>query len=76
MIYIILVIGAGDEDEYKKMLNIPFVHVDDVASASIFLFEYPAARGRYICSAVEKTIDKMSEFLSARYPQFQVPPAK
>ncbi|KAM7472108.1 hypothetical protein LguiA_010291 [Lonicera macranthoides] len=63
----------GDEEEYKKMLNTPFVHVDDVASAHIFLLEYPTARGRYICSAAEITIDKMPEFLSARYPQFQVP---
>lgn len=58
------------------MLNTPFAHVDDVAIAHIFLLEFPNARGRYICSAVEITIDKMSEFLSARYPQFQVPPAK
>lgn len=51
--------------------NIPFVHVDDVTNAHIFLLENPNARGRYICSAVEITGEKLAEFLSTPYPEFR-----
>ncbi|KAL0425853.1 UNVERIFIED_CONTAM: Vestitone reductase [Sesamum radiatum] len=62
----------GNEGEIRYCENTPFVHTDDVASAHIFLFEYPEAKGRYICSAVEITVDKLHEFLSTRYPEFKV----
>ncbi|KAG8391665.1 hypothetical protein BUALT_Bualt01G0210900 [Buddleja alternifolia] len=64
---------AGDEENYKFLVSTSFVHVDDVARAHIFLFEYTEAKGRYICSAVDVTIDKLSEFLSARYTKYQTP---
>ncbi|XP_055807202.1 vestitone reductase-like isoform X2 [Solanum dulcamara] len=51
--------------------NIPFVHVDDVTNAHIFLLENSNAKGRYICSAVEITPEKLAEFLLTRYPEFQ-----
>lgn len=47
--------------------------MDDVARAFVHLFELPEAEGRYICSAVEVTIEELSEFLSKRYPQFHIP---
>ncbi|PIN11796.1 Flavonol reductase/cinnamoyl-CoA reductase [Handroanthus impetiginosus] len=62
----------GNENQIKYFETMPFVHTDDVASAHIFLFEYPEAKGRYICSAVEITVDKLIEFVSQRYPQFQI----
>ncbi|KAK4493214.1 hypothetical protein RD792_017916 [Penstemon davidsonii] len=65
----------GDEESYKFLMNTSFVHVDDVARAHIFLFEYPKAKGRYICSAVEVTIDKLCEFISGRYPEYEIPSA-
>ncbi|KAI3444688.1 hypothetical protein Pfo_001353 [Paulownia fortunei] len=65
----------GDQENYKFLVNTSFVHVDDAARAHIHLFEYPDAKGRYICTAVEVTIDKLSEFLSARYPEHQIPTA-
>ncbi|KAA8520512.1 hypothetical protein F0562_014768 [Nyssa sinensis] len=46
--------------------------LDDVASAHIFLLEYPNAKGRFICSSKEMTLHKMSEYLSANYPEFQM----
>lgn len=49
------------------------VHVDDLARAHIFLFEHPEANGRYICAAVDVTKEEMAEFLSARYPEYQIP---
>ncbi|KAK3021184.1 hypothetical protein RJ639_045562 [Escallonia herrerae] len=62
----------GDQDQNKHMSRVDMVHVHDVASAHIFLLEYPNAKGRYICSAVGITIDKMSEFLSVRYPEYHI----
>ncbi|KAK6119389.1 hypothetical protein DH2020_046867 [Rehmannia glutinosa] len=62
----------GNEIQIKYHERTPFVHIDDVASAHIFLFEYPEAKGRYICSAVETTTDNLCEFVSKRYPEFQI----
>ncbi|CAH2056700.1 unnamed protein product, partial [Thlaspi arvense] len=64
---------SRNEDEYQQLFKINMVHVDDVAAAHIFLLHYPEAKGRYICSSVGLTFKKMSEFLSARYPQYSVP---
>ncbi|XP_049402328.1 vestitone reductase-like [Solanum stenotomum] len=52
---------------------IPFVHVDDVARAHIFLLECLKVKGRYVCSCVDLTPDELSQFLRARYPQYQIP---
>lgn len=49
------------------------VHVDDVASAHIFLLNHPDAKGRYICSSTQASLHELSDFLSARYPNFQIP---
>lgn len=62
----------GHEDRFNAS-SIPFVHTDDAARAHIFLFEYPDARGRYICSALQIAINDLYAFLSARYPQYQIP---
>ncbi|XP_059633988.1 vestitone reductase-like isoform X2 [Cornus florida] len=72
-VYTSLAMIFGDKDQYKNLTVAPMVHVDDAASAHIFLLEYPEAKGRYICSAVEITVREMSEFLSARYPEYQIP---
>ncbi|KAL7203695.1 hypothetical protein ACSBR2_016869 [Camellia fascicularis] len=63
----------GKKENCKYLGKIQMVHVDDVADAHIFVFEYPHAKGRYLCSAFDITIDKMFEFLSARYPEYPIP---
>ena len=52
------------------------VHVDDLARAHIFLLEYPNAKGRYICALDYVTIGELSNFLSAKYPEFPIPTAE
>ncbi|KAG5583401.1 hypothetical protein H5410_054028 [Solanum commersonii] len=52
---------------------IALVHVDDVARAHIFLLESTQVKGRYICCNANKTPDELSQFLRARYPQYQIP---
>ncbi|XP_073061319.1 vestitone reductase-like [Primulina eburnea] len=70
---ICLALFFGDQEHYKYIWDTSLVHVDDVARAHIFLFEYPNAKGRYLCSALHVTIHELSKFVSARYPQYQLP---
>ncbi|KAL3517009.1 hypothetical protein ACH5RR_023911 [Cinchona calisaya] len=70
-----MVMIFGQQDRYKYLSKTHFVHTDDLASADIFLFEYPEAKGRNICSGTEITIDKLAECLSARYPEYPIPTA-
>ncbi|KAK7394903.1 hypothetical protein VNO78_15444 [Psophocarpus tetragonolobus] len=49
------------------------VHVDDVARAHIFLLEHPNPKGRYDCSPFIVPIEEISELLSAKYPEYQIP---
>ncbi|KAF5466971.1 hypothetical protein F2P56_016848 [Juglans regia] len=62
-------------DRYHEYLIYSYmVHIDDVAGAHIFLLEHHNAKaGRYICSSVEINIHQLYEFLSSRYPRFQLP---
>lgn len=53
--------------------SISFVHVEDICRAHIFVAENPAASGRYICCAVNTSLVKLAQFLSKRYPQYNVP---
>ena len=64
---------VGDKDQYSYLLNTSMVHVDDLARANIFLLECPTVKGRYICSSEVITLQRMSEFLTERYPEFQIP---
>ena len=63
---------AGD-NLFGYVLQTPMVHVDDVAREHIFLLEHPNLKGRYNCSRVLVTIEKMAEVLSAKYPEFLLP---
>ncbi|XAR54133.1 Vestitone reductase [Bertholletia excelsa] len=74
-IYTALAVFFGDVDQYKHLVRTSMVHVDDVASAHIFLLEQPDVRGRYICSPLEVTVNMISEFLSAKYPEYSIPKA-
>ncbi|KAK4848177.1 hypothetical protein QYF36_010068 [Acer negundo] len=52
---------TGKRDDYKCLFSsYNMVHVDDVASAQIFLLEYPNSKGRYICSSADISIDEIS----------------
>jgi len=48
------------------------VHVDDVCSAHIFLMENPSAHGRHICSPINTSVPQLADYLSKRYPQYNV----
>ncbi|XP_050213366.1 vestitone reductase-like [Mercurialis annua] len=63
----------GKSELYNLLLNTSMVHVDDLASAHIFLLQNGSAKGRHICSSDRITIEEMSAFLSTKYPEFPVP---
>ncbi|KAJ0052976.1 hypothetical protein Pint_00243 [Pistacia integerrima] len=76
-VYIFLTLILGKHDEYKYLFHsYNMVHIDDVASAQIFLLEHPNSTGRYICSSVKLTIDEMFEYFSTKYPEFELPSAE
>ncbi|TYH63178.1 hypothetical protein ES332_D07G172200v1 [Gossypium tomentosum] len=68
-----LALVLGNQSEYSFLLNFSMVHVDDVARAHIFLLEYPDAKGRYNCSSGTISLEKLSEFLGGKYPEFPIP---
>ncbi|KAG4192252.1 hypothetical protein ERO13_A07G145600v2 [Gossypium hirsutum] len=68
-----LALVLGNQSEYSFLLNFSMVHVDDVARAHIFLLEYPDAKGRYNCSSDTISLEKLSEFLGGKYPEFPIP---
>jgi len=51
---------------------ISLVHAEDVASAQIFLMENPSAEGRYICCPINMSVAQLADYLSKRYPQYNV----
>ncbi|KAK6918518.1 NAD-dependent epimerase/dehydratase [Dillenia turbinata] len=57
----------GDKSKYKLLLRAQLVHIEDVVSAHIFLFENASAKGRYICSSHPLPIDEIYGFMD----QFQ-----
>ncbi|KAJ9680794.1 hypothetical protein PVL29_019955 [Vitis rotundifolia] len=72
-VHMTLALIFGNQNHYQYLKNTSMVHVDDVASAFIFLLEYPNAKGRHICSSDIITLNEMSELLSAKYPQLPIP---
>ncbi|WOG91767.1 hypothetical protein DCAR_0311018 [Daucus carota subsp. sativus] len=53
--------------------NLAFVDVRDVASAHVFLFETPSAKGRYICYESSLHLGEMAEILAKYFPEYAVP---
>ncbi|CAA0842668.1 NAD(P)-binding Rossmann-fold superfamily protein [Striga hermonthica] len=72
-VYVSMALIFDDKTHYRHVKETSMVHVDDVARAHIHLFEYPKAKGRYICAAIEITIEQLCEFISARYPEYKMP---
>ncbi|KAJ7962192.1 Dihydroflavonol-4-reductase [Quillaja saponaria] len=70
-VYAVLAMAFGNKDLFWFPLHA--VHVEDLARAYLFLFEHSNPKGRYICSSEYVTIERTYEFLSNKYPEFEVP---
>ncbi|CAL4975125.1 unnamed protein product [Urochloa decumbens] len=68
-----LALVTGNEAHYSILKQVQFVHLDDLCDAEIFLFEHPAAAGRYVCSSHDATIHGLAAMLRERYPEYAVP---
>ncbi|CAN1283894.1 Bifunctional dihydroflavonol 4-reductase/flavanone 4-reductase [Linum perenne] len=64
---------TGNKGHYKIMEQGHFVHLDDLCNAHIFLFEHPDAKGRYICNIDDINIYELAEFLTHKYPEYNIP---
>ncbi|ERM97447.1 hypothetical protein AMTR_s00124p00089000 [Amborella trichopoda] len=62
-----------NEAYYFVLMQHGPVHVDDLCNAHIFLYEHPAAKGRYICSSHDKTILQLAKMMRERYPEYDIP---
>ncbi|ERM94665.1 hypothetical protein AMTR_s00011p00215690 [Amborella trichopoda] len=62
-----------EEAHYAYLKQHCLIHVDDLCTAQIFLFEHPAAKGRYICSSHDNTIFQLAEMMRERYPEYDIP---
>ncbi|KAH6833299.1 hypothetical protein C2S53_002398 [Perilla frutescens var. hirtella] len=70
-VFVLMAMFLGNADQFVEGVT-DLVHVDDVASAHIFLLECPDAKGRYICSAVQTSLHELYKLLSTRYPHYQI----
>ncbi|ERM94671.1 hypothetical protein AMTRI_Chr03g49810 [Amborella trichopoda] len=68
-----LALLTRNEAHYSILRQIQFVHLDDLCNCHVFLFEYPNANGRYICSSHDTTIVELAKMLRERYPEYDVP---
>jgi bifunctional dihydroflavonol 4-reductase/flavanone 4-reductase len=68
-----LALVTGNEAHYSILKQVQFVHLDDLCDAHIFLFEHPAAAGRYVCSSCDTTIHDLAAMLRDRYPEYDIP---
>lgn len=68
-----LALLTGNEAHYSILKQVQFVHLDDLCDAEIFLFESPAAAGRYVCSSHDVTIHGLAAMLREKYPEYYIP---
>ncbi|KAH9299393.1 hypothetical protein KI387_031075, partial [Taxus chinensis] len=59
--------------EFQSLMgSIPFVHVEDVCNAHIFLMIHPSPWGRYVCCSNAIAIADMADLFRKRYPDMHV----
>ncbi|XP_062185258.1 dihydroflavonol 4-reductase-like [Phragmites australis] len=68
-----LALVTGNEAHYSILKQVQFVHLDDLCDAEIYLFEHPAAAGRYVCSSHDATIHSLAAMLRNRFPEYDIP---
>ncbi|KAI4336862.1 hypothetical protein L6164_015339 [Bauhinia variegata] len=64
---------TGNEAHYSIIKQVQFVHLDDLCDAHVFLYEHPAAEGRYVCSSHDATIHDVAKLLREKYPEYNIP---
>ncbi|GLJ54746.1 hypothetical protein SUGI_1176000 [Cryptomeria japonica] len=63
----VMTLLKGEEEQYSYLPRIPYVHIEDVARAHIFLYEHPDAKGRYICSLKDVPLEEAAHLFQKRH---------
>lgn len=72
-IHSLFLLPPGDTARFSSYGRMGYVHIDDVASSHILVYEVPQAAGRYLCSSVVLDNDELVSSLAKRYPIFPIP---
>ncbi|KAL6655320.1 hypothetical protein ACP70R_006146 [Stipagrostis hirtigluma subsp. patula] len=62
-----------DTARFSSYETLGYVHIDDVASSHVLVYETPEAAGRYLCSPVVLDNNEFVSFLAKRYPILPIP---
>ncbi|KAK3000832.1 hypothetical protein RJ639_046574 [Escallonia herrerae] len=63
----------GETMKFQWHGRMGYIHIDDVASCHILVYEHENAHGRYICSSTVIDNDELASILSSIYPSFPIP---
>uniref|UniRef100_A0A0E0QT63 Uncharacterized protein n=1 Tax=Oryza rufipogon TaxID=4529 RepID=A0A0E0QT63_ORYRU len=69
----ILGLLQGDTDRFISYGRMGYVHIDDVASCHILVYEAPQATGRYLCNSVVLDNNELVALLAKQFPIFPIP---
>jgi nucleoside-diphosphate-sugar epimerase len=64
---------AGETEKFTMFGRMGYVHIDDVASCHILVYETADAKGRYICNSDVLNSNDLVAFLAKRFPSFATP---
>lgn len=69
----VLGLFKGETEKFTMFGRMGYVHIDDVASCHILVYETAGARGRYICNSAVLDNNELVALLAKRYPSFPIP---
>ncbi|XP_021912756.1 tetraketide alpha-pyrone reductase 1 [Carica papaya] len=63
----------GETERFKWHGRMGYVHIDDVATSHILVYENEKAKGRYLCSSTVVDNTELVSILITRYPSLSIP---
>ncbi|EEC83876.1 hypothetical protein OsI_29874 [Oryza sativa Indica Group] len=69
----VLGLFQGETTKFTMYGRMGYVHIDDVASCHILLYETPRAAGRYICNSAVLDVNELITLLARRFPSYPIP---
>ncbi|XP_037458157.1 tetraketide alpha-pyrone reductase 1-like [Triticum urartu] len=69
----VLGLFKGETEKFTIFGRMGYVHIDDVASCHILVYETADAKGRYICNSAVLDSNELVALLAKRFPSFPIP---
>ncbi|XP_020275409.1 tetraketide alpha-pyrone reductase 1-like isoform X3 [Asparagus officinalis] len=69
----ILSLLKGDNEKFARRGRMGYVHIDDVASCHILVYENDNTEGRYLCTSTVLEVPELASILAKRYPWLPIP---